>query len=275
VQTLVVQADGQIILGGDFSSVNGTARNFLARLTAIGALDPSFKPGGTLANATVSSFALQANGRVLCGGLFTTFDGSPRSLLARLNNGAASETLVPYDIAPWSGSAAGPRPISPRSLSLTAPMAAVPLFPLSELDPASVRAPTGSFLTLACPLLAYSAPARAPPLGLGTGGSGLIESTAPFTGLLTPALAALPPHPAPWRAPFSVTNIGEGEGEGVNLFFGGSVYYALPYPRSAAGPAAFLNFSPSPTKRTTFFDTSPSEPPSNFAHEKIIRISAV
>jgi len=86
VRAIVVQADGSIIIGGDFTSVNGVTRNRIARLNADGTLDSSFAPN---ANGIVSALALQADGKVVLGGTFTTVNGVPRSRVARLLAGDA------------------------------------------------------------------------------------------------------------------------------------------------------------------------------------------
>jgi uncharacterized delta-60 repeat protein len=43
IQAVLTQADGRLIVAGDFSSVNGIARSYIARLNPDGSLDPSFK----------------------------------------------------------------------------------------------------------------------------------------------------------------------------------------------------------------------------------------
>ena len=43
VETTSIQSDGKIIIGGWFTSYNGTASNYIARLNADGTLDSSFK----------------------------------------------------------------------------------------------------------------------------------------------------------------------------------------------------------------------------------------
>lgn len=45
VLTNVVQTDGKILVGGDFSRYNNTNRRNFARLNADGSLDTSFNPG--------------------------------------------------------------------------------------------------------------------------------------------------------------------------------------------------------------------------------------
>jgi uncharacterized delta-60 repeat protein len=92
VYALALQPDGKVLIGGQFSSVNGTARSSIARLNADGSLDSDFAPGGTQSNGSVSALALQSDGKVLIGGLFTSMNGAPRSSLARLNADGSLDT---------------------------------------------------------------------------------------------------------------------------------------------------------------------------------------
>ena len=61
VVALAVQPDGKILIGGEFTSVNGTPRNYIARLNPDGSLDTDFDPGSGL-NASPQAIALQTNG---------------------------------------------------------------------------------------------------------------------------------------------------------------------------------------------------------------------
>lgn len=69
VNALGLQPDGNIVIGGMFTSVRGVARNYVARITSSGLLDPSFNPN---VNAPVTGIQLLADGRILIGGGFTT-----------------------------------------------------------------------------------------------------------------------------------------------------------------------------------------------------------
>ncbi|MEQ1932693.1 MAG: choice-of-anchor D domain-containing protein, partial [Fimbriimonadaceae bacterium] len=75
VNIVAMQADGKIILGGGFTTLqpNGaasaTARSRIARINADGSLDTGFNPR---ANFPVYCAAVQADGKVLLGGQFTT-----------------------------------------------------------------------------------------------------------------------------------------------------------------------------------------------------------
>ncbi|WP_033316646.1 delta-60 repeat domain-containing protein, partial [Pontibacter roseus] len=82
--SLALQPDGKVLVGGNFFSFNGTPRNFIARLNADGTLDASFNPGSGFTDYVVS-LAFQPDGKVLVGGSFTSFNGTPRSRIARLN----------------------------------------------------------------------------------------------------------------------------------------------------------------------------------------------
>jgi uncharacterized delta-60 repeat protein len=84
VNVLVPQPDGKVLLGGFFTFINHTSRNFFARLSSDGSVDATFNPG-TGANNTVWALALQADGKVLVGGDFSSVDGVARNGLARVN----------------------------------------------------------------------------------------------------------------------------------------------------------------------------------------------
>ena len=98
VGVIVVQSDGKILIGGQFTTLspNGGAaitRNRIARLNADGTLDTSFNPS---ANNYVRSIALQADGKILVGGYFTSIGGATRHRIARLNaNGTLDTSFDP------------------------------------------------------------------------------------------------------------------------------------------------------------------------------------
>jgi uncharacterized delta-60 repeat protein len=82
VRVVVVQPDGKILFGGDFTTVGGITRNHIARLNPNGDLDMAFDPN---ADNIVYSIAVQADGKVLAGGDFTNIGGQPRNRIARLD----------------------------------------------------------------------------------------------------------------------------------------------------------------------------------------------
>jgi uncharacterized delta-60 repeat protein len=85
VRSVVVQADGKILVGGQFSSIGGQSRNNIARLDpAMGRAD-SFDPNATGGSGEIESIAVQADGKILAGGYFTSIGGQQRNYIARLD----------------------------------------------------------------------------------------------------------------------------------------------------------------------------------------------
>lgn len=83
VFAVAVQGDGRILIGGDFTAYNNIARSHIARLNADGSLDMTFDPAGG-PNASVRAIAIQPDGNILIGGLFTAVRGQPLNRVARL-----------------------------------------------------------------------------------------------------------------------------------------------------------------------------------------------
>jgi uncharacterized delta-60 repeat protein len=95
VDSLVVQPDGKILVGGAFENINGQRRPFIARLNADGTVDEGFAPnGGPSSSWTVFilSLALQPEGKILMGGLFERVDGLISPNFARLNADGTIDT---------------------------------------------------------------------------------------------------------------------------------------------------------------------------------------
>lgn len=65
VSQIFIQPDGKILLMGEFTTVNGTLRPYLARLNADGTIDPSFVP---LPLGRINSIVLQPDGKILIRG---------------------------------------------------------------------------------------------------------------------------------------------------------------------------------------------------------------
>ncbi len=87
VSAVVVQpADGKIIIGGDFMTINGTQRLRIARLNSDGTLDMDFGGSTWGANNTVNTIALQADGKIVIGGDFTQVSGQSCGGVVRLNS---------------------------------------------------------------------------------------------------------------------------------------------------------------------------------------------
>ena len=101
VNVLVVQPNGQILVGGLFSQLqpnsttNPVARANLARVNLDGTLDTTFDPEP---NGQVLAMAVQPDGKILIGGAFTSVQpngaakATTRNHIARLNSDGSLDT---------------------------------------------------------------------------------------------------------------------------------------------------------------------------------------
>ena len=100
VETIVLQSDSKILIGGTFTSINLMLVNRLARLNPNGSFDLTFDPGfgvmegnsffdeyGEWIDLTaVRALAMESDGKLILGGDFSRVNGVPRNNLARLFN---------------------------------------------------------------------------------------------------------------------------------------------------------------------------------------------
>jgi uncharacterized delta-60 repeat protein len=89
VNAVALEADGRVLVGGAFLTVNGQSRPFLARLNSNGSLAPAL---AAQPSSTVRSLAIQPDDRILLGGDFSQVGGTPRVRIARLNASGSLDT---------------------------------------------------------------------------------------------------------------------------------------------------------------------------------------
>jgi hypothetical protein len=97
VETVVVQPDGKVLIGGSFAKIGGAVRHNLARLNADGSVDPSFHPD---IDSTVYAIAVSPTVAYI-GGRFQHVDGVDRP-------GLAAVDLATGNLLPWNPAAASP-----------------------------------------------------------------------------------------------------------------------------------------------------------------------
>lgn len=87
INIITVQADGKILIAGEFTLYNGVARNKIARLNADGSLDESYNPGAYFLVGVVNGVELQNSGKAILGGyLYYNIDGTLRyEYISRFN----------------------------------------------------------------------------------------------------------------------------------------------------------------------------------------------
>jgi hypothetical protein len=82
VESIAVQEDGKILVGGSFTTIGGQMRNRIARLDATTGFADSFDPDP---NGSVYTISPQADGKILVSGGFTSIGGQARHGIARLD----------------------------------------------------------------------------------------------------------------------------------------------------------------------------------------------
>ncbi|HEY6144416.1 MAG TPA: T9SS type B sorting domain-containing protein [Flavobacterium sp.] len=97
INTISLQTDGKIIIGGWFDHINGILRNNIARLNTDGSIDLSFAPVKGVSffgtgSAYLTSSVIQTDGKIIVGGQFTNYDSIRTNTIVRLNN----ELLPPF-----------------------------------------------------------------------------------------------------------------------------------------------------------------------------------
>ncbi len=107
VLAVALQADGKVLIGGEFTAVNGYPRSGLARLNTDGSVDATFGNDDG-ANNVVRGIAVQPDGQILVGGDFTEFNDYSYSRLVRLNG---TDGSLDFSFYPGSGASAPVGPI--------------------------------------------------------------------------------------------------------------------------------------------------------------------
>lgn len=95
IRTTTIQADGKILIGGDFTIYNGDSINYLARINSDGSRDNTFDAKiGWHYNGRINAITIH-DGKIVIGGGFYTCNGDSIKGLARLNsNGNLDPTFI-------------------------------------------------------------------------------------------------------------------------------------------------------------------------------------
>lgn len=103
-----MQADGKLILVGNFNTFNGTAANHIVRLNLDGSIDNTFQVG-TGADDDIYSISYNAStNKIALSGSFKTFNGKPAAGVNLINaDGSNVSTFVPQTISGGTASFVG------------------------------------------------------------------------------------------------------------------------------------------------------------------------
>ena len=84
VNALVIQSDGKIIAGGNFTTYSWVSSNYIIRLNSDWLQDTGFNMWSAF-NGAIYSLAIQSGGKILVGGSFTSYNWSSANRIIRLN----------------------------------------------------------------------------------------------------------------------------------------------------------------------------------------------
>ena len=99
VNTIDLQDDGKIIVGGEFTSFDGNDANYIIRLNSNGSQDDLFRNNASF-NGYVRTIKIQRDGKILVGGDFSNYNGTiigTTPYITRLNSdGSLDTSFTPY-----------------------------------------------------------------------------------------------------------------------------------------------------------------------------------
>lgn len=95
INSVTIRSDGKIMIGGEFTTYNGSTRMRVARLNSDGTLDGTFNTasaGQNGANWAVNKVLVHSDNKIIIGGSFSTYQGTTRNYIARLNTDGSLDT---------------------------------------------------------------------------------------------------------------------------------------------------------------------------------------
>jgi uncharacterized delta-60 repeat protein len=91
VNSISVDSNSKIYVSGYFTTYNGTSANYIIKLNSDGSIDSSFDYGTGFDNF-VFNVLIQSDGKIICTGLFTNYNGISANRIIRLNSDGSVDT---------------------------------------------------------------------------------------------------------------------------------------------------------------------------------------
>ncbi|QLC67036.1 delta-60 repeat domain-containing protein [Flavobacterium sp. LPB0248] len=91
VKTIVLQTDGKVIIGGNFTKYNDINSNRIVRILSNGEIDNSFNSGDGF-NSQVYALAIQNDQKIIVAGAFTKYNGTSLNRIVRLLPDGSKDT---------------------------------------------------------------------------------------------------------------------------------------------------------------------------------------
>jgi uncharacterized delta-60 repeat protein len=92
VNSIAIQSDGGILVGGSFTLANGALHSNIARVNPNGSVDATYNTSVTTIFGGVTSIALQSDGKAIIGGNISNVNGTPHVVLARIKTDGTLDT---------------------------------------------------------------------------------------------------------------------------------------------------------------------------------------
>jgi uncharacterized delta-60 repeat protein len=94
LQNIAIQSNGKIIIVGQFYNTINFINNLnIVRLNTDGTIDTTFN-SGIGCNNEIRSTSIQPDGKIIIGGIFTSYDGIGRNRIARINGDSTLDTSL-------------------------------------------------------------------------------------------------------------------------------------------------------------------------------------
>lgn len=99
IESICIQPDNKILVGGAFTSYNGTFPSYIIRLEPDGSIDASFVSGSGFSGSRLHDIKLQADNKILIAGSFSFYNGVAAEGIIRLNtDGSIDNTFLGFSI---------------------------------------------------------------------------------------------------------------------------------------------------------------------------------
>ncbi|MCB9250873.1 MAG: T9SS type A sorting domain-containing protein [Flavobacteriales bacterium] len=100
INELIIQPDDKVIVAGMFKNFKGKAAGRIIRMQPNGGIDSTWIRSAGGADSDIRGMALQPDGKVLVGGIFSMYDGMTANRLVRLNSDGSIDTTFEVDSGP-------------------------------------------------------------------------------------------------------------------------------------------------------------------------------
>ena len=91
VNSIAIQSDNKILVGGSFTTYSGVTANSIIRLNTDGSVDDTFNSGSGF-NNPIYFMTIQSDNKILIGGYFTSYSGVSANYFIRLNTDGSIDT---------------------------------------------------------------------------------------------------------------------------------------------------------------------------------------